>query len=54
MSYDILWAPWLYGLYTRTVISINHVFNLYGRQVNDTVVRMTKSYLELIVDIHMT
>ncbi|GLR46285.1 hypothetical protein GCM10007880_68030 [Mesorhizobium amorphae] len=47
MSYDILWAPWLYGLHTRAMISINHVFNLYdvfnlyGRQVNDTVVRMT-------------
>ena len=54
MSYDILWAPWLYGLHTRAMISFNHVFNLYGRQVNDTVVRMTKSYLELIVDIHMT
>ena len=54
MSYDILWAPWLYGLRTRAMISFNHVFNLYGRQVNDTVVRMTKSYLGLIMDIHMT
>ena len=36
--------------YTRAqMIILNHVFNLYGRQVNDTVVRMTQSYLRLII-----
>ena len=41
--------------YTRAqMIRLNHVFNLYGRQVNDIVVRMTQSYLRLIMDIHMT
>lgn len=29
------------------MIDINHVFNLYGRQVNDIVVRMTQSCLRL-------